>query len=101
MPLGASHCVRETGTGHSRPAGAQRGCPGRGAAWKSKVHTVRVNIKCGVRRDRLVLEEQVTKDLGRPACRCTLRAGIFRRVALDMGRVGHDFPPGQFSQGLP
>lgn len=40
------------------------------------------------------MEEQVTKDLGRPACRCTLRAGIFRRMALDMRRVGHDFLPG-------
>lgn len=40
----------------------------------------------------MVLEEQV---------RCTLRAGIFRRMALDMERVGHDFPSGHFSQGLP
>lgn len=38
------------------------------------------------------MEEQV---------RCTLRAGIFRRMALDMERVGHDFPSGHFSQGLP
>ena len=41
---------RTRGTGHSRPAGPQRGCLGWGAVWKSKVHTVRVNITCGGRK---------------------------------------------------